>query len=473
MTMNAIRMTTRKGTLVLKKLMIVESPHKAKVIGGFLGSNYTVIATKGYIFELKDTKSIPASKQKDYGAYSINVNDGSYDTLKQVIRGSKGTLDDLKAKINSGQYDTFYVSTDPDRAGEQIGAEVVDYLAKDLKKNNVKVLRATWHEITKKAVEDGLKNPTTLDDNMVKAAEARQIYDRLFGYSVSPYLWRTVGSGTSGGRAQSPALRLVVDREKARIAFTKAEYYSIKAVFTKGGNELEAELTNYNGRKIATGSDFDSKGKLKNDKVLVINDDNYKSILADLKKKAYSIGDITESPYTRNPGPPLKTSTMQQFIGNRLGMSTKKITSIAQSLYETYSAITYIRSDAVFLAPEAIAEARRIAVQKYGKSAVPAKPNFYGSGKNVQGGHEAIRPTINDSGHFTFPSKMTKITRLDPKAMPFYDLIFKRTVASQMTPAKGTTKHITIDSKDGKATFKASDTVITDKGFMRIYEDDF
>lgn len=453
--------------------MIVESPHKAKVIGGFLGSDYDVVATRGYVFELRDTKNIPDSKKEDYGKYSINTEDGSYDTIKQIIRGSKPILDDLKRKINSGKYDVFYVSTDPDRAGEQIGAEVVDFLKKDLDDNNVEVLRATWHEITKKAVEEGLANPTKIDENMVKAAEARQIYDRLFGYSVSPYLWRTVGGGTSGGRAQSPALRLVVDREKARLSFIKREYFSIKAVFTKDGNELTAELIEYDGKKIATGGDFDADGNLKHKNLLIVDSKNCDSILEDLRKKSYSITDVSESPYTRNPGPPLKTSTMQQFIGNRLGMSTKKITNIAQSLYEKYSAITYIRSDAVFLAPEAIREARRIATSKYGKDAVPGKPNYYGSGKNAQGGHEAIRPTINDSGHFTSPSKMTRLHTLDAKAPQFYDLIFKRTVASQMTPARGITKKITVSSSDNKATFRASSTTITEKGFLRVYDDEF
>lgn len=458
--------------------MIVESPHKARVIGGFLGSGWRVIATRGYMFEIRDAKSVPAGKKAEYGSYGVNVVDGSFDVLKQVIRGSGKTLKELRDLINTGEYGEFYVSTDPDRAGEQIGAEVVDWLALDLKRNNVRVLRASWHEITRSAVLDGVNHPGRIDMNMVHAAEARQIYDRLFGFTVSPYLWRTVGPKTSGGRAQSPALRLIVNREKERLAFRQATYAGVDGLFTIGdGNGIWARLTMYDGAQVATGSSFDSNGSAHSG-VLVLDDDSAKDLVPRLHGASWSVSSVTSKPYTRKPPAPYTTSTMQQDIGNRLGLGTKRITDLAQMLYE-HSFITYIRSDAPFLAPEAAIEARRIAVAKHGRQSVPSSGTrqYTAKGKNVQAGHEAIRPTLDDNGHFAEPSSIkSKLDKLDPKAYDFYRCVYNRTVASQMNDAHGTTSTVTITSNTiptgGKGTasgeFAASGTIITSPGWMAL-----
>lgn len=480
----------------VKKLMIVESPHKARVISGFLGADWRVVATRGYMFEIHDTKTVPAAKKDAYGRFGVRVDDGSFDVLKQVIRGSAKTLEELRSLVNSGEYDEFYVSTDPDRAGEQIGAEVVDYLARDLKRNNVRVLRATWHEITKHAVLDGIAHPGALDRNMVAAAEARQIYDRLFGYMVSPYLWRTVGPKTSGGRAQSPALRLIVDREKARINFVCADYASVDGVFrmlTSGSTaRVRARLVEYDGRTVATGAGFDADGRVKRG-LLVLDNETGEELAGRLRDASWSVGSVSSKPYTRRPPAPYTTSTMQQDIGTRLGLGTKRITDIAQALYE-HSFITYIRSDAPFLAPEAAAEARRVASARYGASSVPASGvrQYTAKGKNVQAGHEAIRPVLDDNGRFRSPDSIRgQLTKIDAKAYDFYKCVYNRTVASQMNDARGTTTTVSIESNDipvnktagnakskagntgnkGDKTsgrFTASGTVITEPGWMQL-----
>jgi DNA topoisomerase-1 len=458
-------------------LMIVESPTKAREITGFLGSGWKIMATKGFMFELKDPKKSTSQERERYGDYSIDVRSGRYERLLDHDPQNRKQWGEIRSEVRSGRWKHFYVSTDPDEAGELIGYEVVQSLESDLKKSGMDVRRASWHEITKRAVLAGLESYASIDVRKAESAEARQVYDRLFGFSISPYLWKTVGSGTSGGRAQSPTLRLVVNREKDRLGFVKASYGSIEAVFNRGTEaELTASLVEYDGSRIASGSDYGPDGMLKDgssDK-LTLSDDNVKKILKDLKSKKYSITDITEKPYKRNPPTPYTTSSYQQNVGSMLGLTASRAMSIAQQLFEhTYQ--TYSRTDSPAMADEAVRAARSIIRKQYGGQ-MPSKPIIYKSkSKNAQEGHECIRPVVEEStGIFYDPAKIRGLTAsssYDAKAGEVYDLVYRRTVASQMNPARGITRKITITSSDGKAVFTTSSTRIDDRGFLSVYDD--
>jgi DNA topoisomerase-1 len=456
-------------------LMIVESPTKAREISGFLGSKWLIMPTKGFMFELKDPKKLSKDEKQIYGSYSINVSDGSYDRLLDHDPQNRKQWNEIRDAVRSGRWKHFYVSTDPDEAGELIGYEVADSLKNDLKKQHMDVRRASWHEITKKAVLAGLEAYGSVDTLKAQSAQARQEYDRLFGFSVSPYLWKTVGSGTSGGRAQSPALRLVVDREKERIRFIPSEYGSIDAVFNEGRpNEITASLVEWNGRKMAGSGDFTADGKLKNKGKIVLLGKDLQQAVSDLKTLAYTITDITERPYARRPPVPYTTSSYQQNVGSLLGLSASRSMTIAQQLFEhTYQ--TYSRTDSPAMASEAINAARAIIRKQYGGK-MPAKPIVYKSkSKNAQEGHECIRPVIDEAtGVFYAPSKIRRMTggsAFDDKAGDVYDLVYRRSVASQMDPARGVTKKITITSTDGKAVFTTASTRIDDPGFLKVYDD--
>lgn len=454
-------------------LMIVESPTKAREITAFLGSKWKILPTRGFMFELKDPKRLTKKEKEHYNDYSIRVDDGSFTRLLEHDSQNKSNWKTIEQAVKSGRWSHFYVSTDPDEAGELIGREVVDALGNDLKGMDVR--RASWHEITKKAVMKGLEDYGPIDRKKADAAEARQVYDRLFGFSVSPYLWRTVGGGTSGGRTQSPALRLIVKREEDRLEFVKTKYDSIEAVFNKGTErELTATLSSWNGMKIATGSDYDSKGELKNKKRVQLDESTVKPIMEELKGMEFIITDVKETPYKRNPAPPYTTSSYQQNVGGRLGLSSKKAMTIAQQLFEN-AIQTYSRTDSPAMADEAIRAARLVIKRDY-KGDMPSNPIVYKSkSKNAQEGHECIRPIVGDDGTFPTPKSIrlkTNNGKFDTKAGDVYDLVYRRTVASQMSPATGTTRKITVESKDGKAVFTASSTRIEHRGFMEAYDED-
>ena len=457
-------------------LMIVESPTKAREITKFLPSNgkWKVVPTVGFMFELMPTKQIPESKKDHYGRYSVRVDDLSFDRLLTHDPQNRKNYTEIKKLVDSGKYKHFYVSTDPDEAGELIGEEVVDHLAPNLRKSGMDVRRASWHEITKKAVEEGLSNWGDIDRAKADSAEARQIYDRLFGFSVSQYLWKT-NAGKSGGRAQSPCLRLIVDREKERMAFIKANYSSIHANFTVDGEQVEATLTKWDGQPIATGSDFDPQGNLKSNKKLILNEDNIDGIRNELNSMGFIVADVKEKPYTRNPPAPFTTSSFQQSVGTKLGLSSKRAMQLAQFGFE-HADITYLRTDSPMMAPEAVEVVRQIIQRDY-KGMMPTKPRVYKpKSKNAQEGHECIRPVVDeDSGMMLTPSEVKRKhshdSNMDVKYPVMYDLIYRRTIASQMDAATGVTKTIIIKSTDGKAEFSASSTRIDYPGFLSVYED--
>ena len=456
-------------------LMIVESPTKAREITGFLGGKWNIMATKGFMFELKDPKKSTAAERERYGDYSIDVKSGEYERLLDHDSQNRKQWNEIRAEVKSKHWKHFYVSTDPDEAGELIGWEVADSLASDLKNAGMDVRRASWHEITRKAVLAGLESYASIDENKARSAEARQIYDRLFGFSISPYLWRTVGPGTSGGRAQSPTLRLVVNREKDRLSFVKAPYYSVEATFHTRSGDLTAILVEYDDKRIATGSDYGPDGSLRAGR-LAITDSNVAAVMQALEDKdGWSITSITEKPYKRNPPTPYTTSSYQQNVGSMLGLSASRAMSIAQQLFE-HAYQTYSRTDSPAMAGEAVSAAREIIKKQYGGQ-MPVKPIVYKSrSKNAQEGHECIRPVIDEStGVFYDPSKIKRLTAgsdFDAKAADVYDLVYCRSVASQMNPAVGTTRKITISSSDGKAVFTTASTVISDRGFLSVYDDE-
>lgn len=457
-------------------LMIVESPTKAKEISKFLpAGKWKVVPTIGFMFELMPPKDIPQSKKGDYGEYSVRVNDLSFDRLLTHDPQNAKNYREIKRLVESGRYPHFYVSTDPDEAGELIGAEVVEHLASSLSKAGMDVRRASWHEITKNAVMEGLANYGDIDRAKADSAEARQVYDRLFGFSVSRYLQRT-RAGKSGGRAQSPCLRLVVDRERERMAFVRADYSSIQASFHVDGEDIMATLVEWDGRRIATGSDFGPDGKLNDPSRLVLDGDITKAIRSELKSMNFMVADVKERPYTRNPPAPYTTSSFQQNVGTRLGLSSKRAMQLAQYGFENAD-LTYLRTDSPMMAPEAVEVVRRIIASDY-HGMMPSSPRVYKpKSKNAQEGHECIRPVVDDDRHTMLTpaqvrAKHANDGKMDPKYPAVYDLVYRRSIASQMDAATGVTRTITVKSDDGKAVFTSSSTRIDYQGFMSVYGDE-
>lgn len=464
-------------------LMIVESPTKAREITKFLpgGGRWKVMATLGYMFRLRDPKNLTATQKKQGGDYSVRLDDLSFERFLERDDQNSKQFTELNKLVQSGKWKHFYVSTDPDEAGELIGREVVQHLQADLFKAGMDVRRASWHEITRKAVEAGLQSWGQIDEDKADSAEARQIYDRLFGFSVSHYLWAVRG-GRSGGRAQSPCLRLVVDREKERMAFKKAAYGSIEALVSVANGEFAASMKTYGGAKIANGSAFDSRGDLKPMKsgqaALILNKKNSAAIIKDLKTREHEIDEIIQRPTTRKPPLPYKTSTFQQDVGNRLGLGSRQVMQIAQKLFESATCISYMRTDSVSLSEEATRLAREEAVNRFGKQMVPPQPrHFKNTSKNAQEGHEAIRPVPREStGKFLDPYDHRTVSMLNgliDHGADVYRLIWERTVASQMIEAKGSTTTVTVKTVDAPADktaeFTAAGTVYNEFGWMRAY----
>lgn len=458
-------------------LMIVESPTKAREITKFLpaGGRWKVVATLGYMFKLKDPKNLTSTQKKQGGDYSVRLDDLSFKRFLERDGQNSKQFTELQKLVRSGRWKHFYVSTDPDEAGELIGREVVQHLQTDLEKSGMDVRRASWHEITRKAVEAGLQSWGQIDDNKADSAEARQVYDRLFGFSVSHYLW-SVRGGRSGGRAQSPCLRLVVDREKERMAFRKAAYGSIEATFNKGTEkELTATLVEWKGKRIATGGDFDSNGKLARTGKIVLDDKTLDDVIRELRKKSYTIKSVKETPYTRNPPAPYTTSSYQQNVGSKLGLSSKQAMTIAQQLFEN-SIQTYSRTDSPAMADEAVSVCRQIIASKF-HGEMPATPKkFKSKSRNAQEGHECLRPIVDEkTGSFPDRRAVARLAasdpRIDDRAGDVYDLVWRRTVASQMDAARGVTKTIRIESTDGEAVFSTASTRIDYKGFMEVYDE--
>ncbi|MFJ2534951.1 type I DNA topoisomerase [Microbacterium maritypicum] len=443
-----------------KKLVIVESPTKMRSIQGYLGDGYEVLSSVGHIRDLADKKDIPAADKQAYGKYSIDIDNG-FDPYYVVSDRKTKTVAELKRALKNA--DELLLATDEDREGEAIAWHLLETL-----KPKVPVKRMVFHEITKDAIQAAVGNTRELDHDLVDAQETRRILDRLYGWDVSPVLWYKVKTGISAGRVQSAATRLIVDRERERMAFTSAEYWDVDAAASATGTSFKIRLVRVDGGQLARGTDFDDDGKLK--KAVVILDEAAATALAQAVD-AVGTGSVTKveaKPGTRSPYAPFTTSTMQQEAGRKLSMGAKQAMGVAQRLYEK-GYITYMRTDSTSLSTQAVQAARSQAVALYGDAAVPLKPRVYKSkSKNAQEAHEAIRPS---GDNFRTPASLS--SELDRDEQRLYDLIWKRTVASQMSDAKyeTTTVTIAVDADGKKAEFTASGTVYTFKGFLEAYEE--
>jgi DNA topoisomerase I len=462
-----------------KKLVIVESPTKVKSITQYLGDGYEVQASVGHIRDLIEPKNLPAElKSGSVGKFSVDVENG-FEPYYVVSDQKKKTVTELKRALKDA--DELYLATDGDREGEAIAWHLLEVL-----KPKVPVKRMVFNEITKEAIERAKDNTRDIDTALVDAQETRRILDRLYGYEVSPVLWRKVGPGLSAGRVQSAATRLVVDRERERLAFVAAGYWDLTAALRPGTDEESAEtfsarLVRLNGERIATGRDFDDKGVLKA-KVRALDAAAAETLAGALRNPSVPVRvtSVESKPYTRRPAAPFTTSTLQQEAARKLRFSARQTISVAQSLYEN-GYITYMRTDSPALSQQAITAARAQASALYGPETVPEKPRVYtGKNKNAQEAHEAIRPSGD-----TFRTPAQLASSLRGNDFKLYDLIWKRTVASQMADAKGSTASVTIAagpiaagsdpssaSLDGAtAEFAASGTVITFRGFLNAYEE--
>ncbi|PYY37283.1 type I DNA topoisomerase [Curtobacterium sp. MCBD17_030] len=456
-----------------KKLVIVESPAKAKTIAQYLGDGYDVQASVGHIRDLVEPKNLPAELKKgSLGKFSVDVDNG-FEPYYVVSDAKKKTVADLKRALKDA--DELYLATDEDREGEAIAWHLLQVL-----KPKVPVKRMVFHEITKEAIQRAQEATRELDTALVDAQETRRILDRLYGYEVSPVLWRKVGPGLSAGRVQSAATRLVVDRERERLAFVSANYWDLTARFEKSDEgAFTARLARIQGKRVASGRDFDDRGQTTAD-VVRLDEGSASSLSAVLDRAGDAVVRSVESkPYTRRPAAPFTTSTLQQEAARKLRFSARQTMSVAQSLYEN-GHITYMRTDSASLSQQAITAARKQATALYGADSIPAKPRSYaGKSKNAQEAHEAIRPAGDT---FKTPSQMEGVLRGND--LRLYDLIWKRTVASQMADAKGSTASVVLgiastESIEGLAStasgtdveFTASGTVITFRGFLNAYEE--
>ena len=448
-----------------KKLVIVESPTKMKSIQGYLGDGYEVLSSVGHIRDLADKKSIPADKKEAYGKYSIDIDNGFDPYYVESERGKK-TVAELKRALKGA--DELLLATDEDREGEAIAWHLLQTL-----KPKVPVKRMVFHEITKDAIQAAVGNTRELDLALVDAQETRRILDRLYGWDVSPVLWYKVQQGTSAGRVQSAATRLVVDRERERMAFVSASYWDIEALAApnrpQGIDEsFSTRLARVDGAVLARGTDFDDRGELKK-AVLVLDEAQVRELAAAIEAAAEaSVTALESKPGTRSPKPPFTTSTLQQEAGRKLSMSAKHAMGVAQRLYEK-GYITYMRTDSTALSTQAVQAAREQAVKMYGDKSVPPNPRSYrNNSKNAQEAHEAIRPSGET---FRTPSEVSG--QLDRDELRLYDLIWKRTMASQMSDAKYETTTVTLEvaAAGRRAEFTASGTVYTFKGFLEAYEE--
>ncbi|WP_210480397.1 type I DNA topoisomerase [Naasia sp. SYSU D00948] len=449
-----------------KKLVIVESPAKAKTIAQYLGDGFEVMASVGHIRDLIEPKNLPADKKVgSLGKFSVDVENG-FEPYYVVSDQKKKTVAELKRALKNA--DELYLATDEDREGEAIAWHLLEEL-----KPKVPVKRMVFHEITKDAIAKAKDNTREIDTALVDAQETRRILDRLYGYEVSPVLWRKVGPGLSAGRVQSAATRLVVDRERERLAFVAASYWDLTARFAPVGSEddFEARLVRLDGQRVASGRDFDDRGQLKPG-ARVLDEGAATALAAALRNDATisTVAGVESKPYTRRPAAPFTTSTLQQEAARKLRFSARQTMSVAQSLYEN-GYITYMRTDSPALSTQAVNAARAQAAALYGPETVPAKPRVYtGKSKNAQEAHEAIRPSGET---FRTPQQLTG--ELRGNELRLYELIWKRTVASQMEDARGSTATVTIESRpastDTVAVFSASGTVITFRGFLQAYEE--
>ncbi|MGD6979435.1 MULTISPECIES: type I DNA topoisomerase [Citricoccus] len=452
------------------KLVIVESPAKSKSIAKYLGEGWVVDASAGHIRDLPQPSDLPADMKKGpYGKFAVDTTNG-FEPYYVVYPDKKKRVTELKRELKDAS--ALYLATDADREGEAIAWHLLQEL-----KPKVPVYRMTFTEITKEGIARGLENIREIDADLVDAQETRRILDRLFGYEISPVLWRKVARGLSAGRVQSVATRLVVERERERMAFVPASYWDLDGTFTAqegsgAGESFTARLATVDGRRIASGRDFTDRGVLKDSaegKVATLTEATATALAEGLQGAAFTVDSVEDKPYTRRPAAPFTTSTLQQEASRKLRFSSRVTMQVAQRLYEN-GYITYMRTDSVMLSDEAITAARRQATELYGPESIPqAKRVYKAKNDSAQEAHEAIRPA-GDS--FRTPGQVSGALRGDEFRL--YELIWKRTIASQMADAKGYTATVKLS---GTATggevagFTASGTVITFPGFLAAYEE--
>ena len=444
-----------------KRLVIVESPAKAKTLAGYLGSGYVVESSIGHIRDLPNRASeIPEKLKKEpWARLGVDV-EHDFEPLYVVDPDKKQRVNDLKRKLKD--VDELYLATDEDREGEAIAWHLLEVL-----QPKVPVRRMVFHEITKDAIDRALGETREVDKRLVDAQETRRILDRLYGYEVSPVLWKKVMQGLSAGRVQSVAVRLVVERERERRAFVSAAYWDLKGVFDPGS--FEARLVTVDGKRVAQGRDFARDGTLTTQDALVLAEGEVRDLAKELAGATFSVRSADEKPYTRRPAPPFMTSTLQQDASRKLRFSAQATMRVAQRLYEN-GYVTYMRTDSTTLSESALAAARKQAVELYGADTVPAQPRQYTRKvKNAQEAHEAIRPA---GEAFRTPKSLARELSRDELAL--YELIWKRTIASQMEDARGLTVSLRFGAStasDRDAEFGASGTVITFRGFLAAYEE--
>ncbi len=445
-----------------KRLVIVESPTKARTLGQYLGSDFVVESSIGHIRDLPANASeIPKEhKSEPWARIGVNV-DADFKPLYVVQPAKKSKIVELKRLLKES--DELLLATDEDREGEAISWHLLEVL-----KPKIPVRRMVFHEITRRAIVESLEHTREIDRNLVDAQEARRIIDRLYGYMVSPVLWRKVAPRLSAGRVQSVAVRILVERERARIRFTAAEYWDLLAEFTTGASErFEARLVSVDGAKVATGKDFDADtGLLQDPKLCHLDAADAAGLKEELGGATFRVTDVEESEFTRSPAPPFTTSTLQQEANRKLRFHARRTMRAAQRLYET-GFITYMRTDSVSLSDEAVALTRAEIEARYGPDYLPESPrNYRNKVKNAQEAHEAIRPA---------GSRVASVddvrTELGADEARLYELIRNRTVACQMKNARGRRMRLQIGSAGTARTavFQARGSVIDFPGFLRAY----
>ena len=449
-----------------KSLVIVESPTKARTLSGFLPKNFVVEASVGHIRDLpKSAKEIPtAVKDKPWARLGIDV-ENDFEPVYVVPDDKKKQVTKLKQLLKEA--DVVYLATDEDREGESISWHLVQVL-----KPKVPQRRLVFHEITRDAILKALESPRELDDRLIQAQEARRILDRLYGYEVSPVLWKKIRRGLSAGRVQSVAVRLVVERERERRRFVRSTYWDLTATFQNAESaSFDATLVSLDGRRLATGKDFDGlTGELKSagdgKGVVLVDESRAEALQSSLKEADWSVSKVDRKPYTTKPAAPFTTSTLQQEANRKLRLSARETMRSAQVLYEN-GLITYMRTDSTSLAAEAVTAVRDLIGQLYGDDYLSPEPRQYRTKvKNAQEAHEAIRP----SGDFKRPEDVRSLVK--PQDLRVYELIWKRTMACQMAEARGHRISVQVSAKTRDAedvVFQASGKTIEFPGFLRAY----
>ncbi|MFE1912282.1 type I DNA topoisomerase [Streptomyces anandii] len=448
-----------------RRLVIVESPAKAKTIKGYLGPGYVVEASVGHIRDLPNgAAEVPEKYTGEVRRLGVDV-EHDFQPIYVINADKKAQVKKLKDLLKDS--DELFLATDEDREGEAIAWHLQEVL-----KPKIPVKRMVFHEITKDAIRAAVANPRQLNQRLVDAQETRRILDRLYGYEVSPVLWKKVMPRLSAGRVQSVATRLVVERERERMAFRSAEYWDLTGTFSTGRagdpsdpSSLVARLQSVDGRRVAQGRDFDSRGQLKSANTLHLDEANARALAAALENTRFSVRSVESKPYRRSPYAPFRTTTLQQEASRKLGFGAKATMQVAQKLYEN-GYITYMRTDSTTLSDTAVSAARAQVTQLYGADYLPPQPRTYaGKVKNAQEAHEAIRPS---GDRFRTPAE----TGLTGDQFKLYELIWKRTVASQMKDATGNSVTVRIGgtAADGRdVEFTASGKTITFHGFLKAY----